>query len=76
MKLRPFTGRLATAISPTVELTCDRVVSITGAAPLTVTDSAMFDGVSSMRVLSVWPTVSATFFSSNGLKPDRFAFTV
>ena len=53
MKLRPLTGRLATEISDTVELICDRVVSTAGVVPLigprTVTDSVRFAGASSIR---------------------------
>ena len=40
MKLRPLTGRFCTAVSSTVELTCERPVSMIGVTPLTVTDSA------------------------------------
>ena len=49
MKLRPFTGRLATAVELTTELTCVRVVSSTGAVALTVIVSVSAATPSSSR---------------------------
>ena len=58
MKLRPFTGSRCTAISSTVALTFDRLVSMIGVTPLTVIDSATaFTPISILRVI-VWPIVT------------------
>ena len=69
MKLRPLTGRLRTAASSTVELTCDRVVSMTGDSPVTVTVSATFATRISRRSVMVAPTVNSTFACRGGVKP-------
>lgn len=56
MKLRPLTGRLATACGPTVAAWAVRVASSTGASAVTVMASA----AATLRVrstLRVWPTV-------------------
>ena len=58
MKLRPLTGRLCTAVSSTVALTWERLVSMIGVAPLTVIDSATPLTPISMRSVTVWPIVS------------------
>ena len=69
MKFRPFTGRFRTAASSTVELTCDRVVSMTGAAPVTVTVSATPATRISNRSVSVAPTPRSMFDRFCGANP-------
>ncbi len=76
MKLRPFTGRFATAVSPTVELTWLRLVSMIGDCPDTVTASDTADTAISIRNVSVCPMVSLTSFCSNGLNPASAERTV
>ena len=58
MKLRPLTGRLCTAVSSTVELTCDRPVSMIGVAPLTLIVSATPLTPISSRSVTVWPIIT------------------
>ena len=61
MKFRPFTGRFWIAASPTVSLTCERVLSMIGAAALTLTVSATLATRSSIRSVSVDPIVRVMF---------------
>jgi hypothetical protein len=75
MKLRPLVGRLRTAASSTTALTCVRVVSMTGASALTVTDSDTVATRISSFIVSVPPTVTATDCEA-GAKPDSCAATV
>ena len=73
MKLRPLTGRLRTACSPTVELTCDRVVSRIGDSALTVTVSATFATRISIRNVSSAPTVRLMPVCFRGENPGSSA---
>ena len=75
MKLRPFTGRLPIAAEPTVELTWERVTSSTGAAPVTVTVSCTAATPSSMRRLTVCPTVRRTSEALRVWNPASSAVT-
>src|SRR6266545_773983 len=76
MKFRPLTGRFAIDVSLTVELTCDRVVSITGELPDTVTDSDTPEGFSSMRSDTVSPMLTRIPVCSNVRNPASVALTV
>ncbi len=75
MKFRPFTGRLATARSPTVEACWVRFVSMTGASAVTVTSSWAVATFRLMSTTRVWPMVSDWFVRLVVANPARAAVT-
>ena len=69
IKLRPFTGRLATERSSTVELICVRVVSTSGTSAVTVTDSVFPLTDNRMGKFTFAPTVTGMSFRVSVPKP-------
>ena len=75
MKLRPLTGRFCTEVSVIVELTCERLVSMIGVPPETLTVSATPNTAIWMRSVTVCPTFSISSGSLRGVKPESSAVT-
>ena len=75
MKLRPFTGRFATARSPTVEAWCVRLGSMIGASAVTVISSCAEATFSVRSARRTWPMPRVRLGRLVVAKPVRAAVT-
>ena len=75
MKLRPLTGRFATATAPTVVAWWVRAGSMMGASAVTVTSSCAPDTFMLTSTTRVWPMLRVRFGRRVVAKPVRAALT-
>jgi hypothetical protein len=75
MKFRPLTGRFCTAVSVMVELTCERVASMTGVPPETLTVSTTPDTASCTLSETTCPMVTMISGSLRDVNPESSTVT-